>query len=274
MNKAKLLFILIITLFCMSNVKAQSHNMGGNYNCKLKKGNWFNEEKHACPACAAKDKKEKDAKLAEDNRRNQAVWDKAKADKIAKDKVWKAKQLEDAKNAHSGEVLINMPKAKSTKSTTKPAETHNYTCTNAFVPYDDSYFNTKRTVKILDGKKVIYESNDYNGISPVYGTNMFSLNTTSNLIKCVAEESNTSFLINSKGEKLSLSGIDLFGHTSSHDENDDYFEVVVFTGKCTPVENDNYAKGDWHTIRYVFNKKNLQLISKKPSWQHANCECQ
>lgn len=72
--------LLIVTTFM---VNAQSHNMGGNYNCKLKKGNWFNEEKHACPACAAKDKKEKDAKLAEDNRRAQVIWDKAKADKIA-----------------------------------------------------------------------------------------------------------------------------------------------------------------------------------------------
>ena len=273
MNKTKLLLILIIALFCANNVNAQSHNMGGNYNCKLKKGNWFNEEKHACPACAAKDKKEKDAKLAEDNRRAKVISDKYKADKIVSENARKAKLLEDTKKAHSGEVLINMPK-KSTKSTPKQVETHNYTCTNAFVPYDDNYFNTKRNTKILDGKKVIYESNEYNGISPVFGTNMFYFTMTSNLPKCVAEESNTSFLVNYKGEKLSLPGIDLFGHTSSHDENDDYFEVVVFTGKCTPVEDDRYAKGDWHTIRYIFNKKNLKLISTKPSWQHANCECQ
>lgn len=102
----KKLLILIITICCWSNVNAQSHDMSPGSTCKLIKTS-VNSESRVCPACAAKDKKEKDAKLAEDNRRNQAIWDKAKADKIANENAWKAKQLEDAKNAHSGEVLIN-----------------------------------------------------------------------------------------------------------------------------------------------------------------------
>ena len=52
-----------------------------------------------CQVCNAKDKKEKDAKLAEDNRRATVASDKYKADKIASENARKAKLLEDAKNA-------------------------------------------------------------------------------------------------------------------------------------------------------------------------------
>jgi len=270
----KLILITILAVFCLNNVHAQSHTFMPGW-CKFAKSNGRSAKSesaiHECHVCNAKDKKEKDAKLAENIRRTKVISDKYIADKLASEIARKAKLIEDAKNAHSGEVMINMPTY--AKSTTKQTETHHYTCKNVFVRYDDNYYKTKRNVKILDGEKVIYESNEYNGISPVFGTNMFSLTMISNLPKCVADESNSSILINYKGEKIALPGIDLFGFTASNRENDNYFEVAVYTGDCTPVENDRYAKGDWHTIRYVFSKKDLQLISSKPSWQHADCEC-
>lgn len=127
MKTTKLILLLISTLFCLSNANAQSHDMSPGSTCKLIKTH-VNSESAVCPACAAKDKKEKDAKLAEDNRRNQVIWDKAKADKIASDKAWKEKQLEDAKNAHSGEVLINMPKnTVTTKNSAQPKTAKNVT---------------------------------------------------------------------------------------------------------------------------------------------------
>ena len=63
--------IIILTLLLLVNTIAfaQEHNMGAAFNCKLKKGN-FNTESYPCPACAANDKKEKDAKNAEIKRRN------------------------------------------------------------------------------------------------------------------------------------------------------------------------------------------------------------
>lgn len=269
----KQLLIAILTMFCLNCVCAQSHNPGPNSNCKLNKNYRPNIEKISCPACDLNDKKEKVAKVAEDKRRSDIIVAKAKSEKEALDKAYKDKLALDAKKAESGKVFINIPKI-STKNTAKQVETNKYICKGTFVPWDDNYFKTTRNVQILDSNKVIYESDEYTGISQVYGTNYFSLRITSNLVKCVADASNTSFLINHKGQKITLSGIDLFGFTAAHDENDDYFEVAVYTGKCTPVENDRYAKGDWHTIRYVFSKKDLQLISSKPSWQHKNCECQ
>ena len=101
----KNLLILIFTICCWSNSNAQTHNVLSAH-CKFSKAK-VDFEGQVCVVCNNNDKKEKDAKLAEDNRRNQVAWDKAKADKIASENARKAKQLEDAKNAHSGKVLIN-----------------------------------------------------------------------------------------------------------------------------------------------------------------------
>ena len=98
----------MLLLFAIQTTQAQAHNMGSNYNCKLqKKGYFFNSEKHPCPACAAKDKKEKDAKIAEDKRRFAAAQAEAEAKKAASEKVRLAKLAETEKNAESGKVYIN-----------------------------------------------------------------------------------------------------------------------------------------------------------------------
>ena len=124
-NTIKFLFTIIL-LLAISNVKAQSHDMSPGSTCKLIKTK-VNSESHICPACAAKDKKEKEAKVAENKRRDDAIVAKAKAENDARQAAWKAKQLEDAKNAHSGEVYINgntintnnANSIKTTKGTTK-----------------------------------------------------------------------------------------------------------------------------------------------------------
>ena len=117
------LLITIVLLLTINSIHAQSHDMSPGSTCRLIK-TAVNSESRICPVCAAEDKKEKAAKLAEDKRRIQVIWDKAAADKIAKDKAWKDKQLADAKNAHSGEVYINgntnaTNSIKATKGTTK-----------------------------------------------------------------------------------------------------------------------------------------------------------
>ena len=68
-------------------------------------------EKHECPACAAKDKKEQNAKIAEDKRRFAAIQAEAEAKKVASEKVRLAKLAEEKKNAESGKVYINAQKS-------------------------------------------------------------------------------------------------------------------------------------------------------------------
>jgi hypothetical protein len=271
MKSRKLIILLIFTAFCMDNALAQAHTF--NVRCKLikrKKGAHYGDDFIDCPVCKPKEIKEREAKKAEVDRIHEIHMAKVNAENIARDKARKAKLLEDAKNAHSGEVLINGNGNLDIKKSSQK-EIDKYTVENSFVRWDDNYFKTKCTVKILEGGKVIYESNEHAGITIVYGTKLFTLSKTSNLPRCVAENSNRSFFINHKGENVTLPGIGLFGFTARNRENDDYFEVVVYTGNCTPVERNMY---DWHTISYVFSKKDLQLISSGPSWMHGDCECQ
>jgi hypothetical protein len=75
----KKLLILFVTIFCMNNLNAQTHTFMPGW-CKLAKSTGKSAKSesaiHQCQVCDAKDKKEKDAKLAEDNRRAKVISDK------------------------------------------------------------------------------------------------------------------------------------------------------------------------------------------------------
>ncbi|WDF46432.1 hypothetical protein PQ459_16205 [Chryseobacterium sp. KACC 21268] len=99
--KTRILLTALIMLFCLNHATAQSHKVGqANYNCKLNKKGWFfNSEKYPCPACQAKDDKEKAAKNAEDKRREDIIKAKIAADK----KAAEVKQLENQRLAKEEE---------------------------------------------------------------------------------------------------------------------------------------------------------------------------
>lgn len=277
----KLILIIFLSLCLHFTGMAQAHNMGANYNCKRKKGNSFNSEKNPCPGCEAKENKENVATSTETKRNDKVILHKAKTDKDAKDKAAKSKQVEDAKNAKSGEAYIEMPKSSKTLSNpnkTVSEENRKYT----FVQDNNNpkepnreYFQTKHPVRILHNGKTIFESNDFHSLRKPEDTRLiFVLQSASNISGCKGEESNNSILVNEKGIKIPLPGIDKFGIFFSNRESDDFFDIAVFTGQCTPVTNDRYAKGDFHTIKYTFSYSTMQLISSKPSWQHADCNCE
>jgi hypothetical protein len=118
-------FILLLVLCSLGAVtaQAQSHNPGPNSNCLLNKNVWLNSEKMVCPACEKKKENEKEARVAEDKRRMEALVAKAEADKIAFEKARLDKIAEDAKNAEASKVYINAsPISANTTSisTTKP----------------------------------------------------------------------------------------------------------------------------------------------------------
>lgn len=101
----KKLPILIFTICCWINTNAQTHNVLSAH-CKFSKAK-VDYEGQVCVVCSNNEKKNKDAKLAEANRQAKIISDKYKGDKIASENARKAKQMEEVKNAHSGEVLIN-----------------------------------------------------------------------------------------------------------------------------------------------------------------------
>ncbi len=80
----------MLLLFAIQTTQAQAHQMGANYNCKLKKRN-PGTEGYPCEACTAIYKKEQNAKIAEDKRRFAAAQAEAEAKKAASEKVRLAK---------------------------------------------------------------------------------------------------------------------------------------------------------------------------------------
>ena len=279
-NTIKFLFTIIL-LLAISNVQAQSHDMSPGSTCKLIKTK-VNSESHICPACAAKDKKEKEAKVAENKRRDDAIVAKAKAENDARQAAFKEEQRlkqEQYKKERDEKVVIDFPKknTSSNKSNTSNLDDINkYDAEmSRLTPFVSNEYNysDKRNVKILYDKKVVYESNEYSFLTKVYGKKMFVLRYTSAKSNCSGEHENNSIIIDEKGQKINLPGLDKFGHFFGNRENDDYFDIAVYNGTCTLVENDNYAKGDWQTTMYTFSYSNMQLVSTKPSWQHSSCGC-
>lgn len=113
MKKMKILLVAFITIFCLNNAHGQSHIVNANYGCRLKPGS-LNTEKDLCPACAANDKKEQDAKIAEEKRHFADAQAAATAKKEASEKERLEKIKEDKKNAESGKVYINGNNSKGT----------------------------------------------------------------------------------------------------------------------------------------------------------------
>lgn len=274
--KTKILFSAMLMLFLLNVAKAQSHKVGqANYNCKLNKKGWFfNSEKLPCPACEVTDKKEKTAKAVEDKRRNDVVVAKAKADKLAKEATYKKEQAERAEKNKVTEVAVSMPKTTNSKtSKSEINEIENYKIVNEFKTLRDMSEYSAYNSKILYKNKIIFESNDFLWIKAAWGKLLFIADYPRKDDSCVSSESNNSILLDRKGKKINLAGIEKFGYFTNDNDRDDYFVIVVYTGKCTPVKNDKYAKGDWHTIKYTFDYKTGNLIDTKPSWQHSNCPC-
>src|SRR5687767_4725778 len=66
----KLILIIFLTLFCLNNVQAQSHDLSKNSNCKFNKNeNSAIQELLICSACEKIDNDEKEAIKNEDQRR-------------------------------------------------------------------------------------------------------------------------------------------------------------------------------------------------------------
>jgi TPR repeat protein len=97
---------LLIAISFTTNAQAQSHIVNANYGCRLKPAS-LNTEKDLCPACAANDKKEQDAKIADEKQRFADAQTAATAKKEAREKERLEKIEEDKKNAESGKVYIN-----------------------------------------------------------------------------------------------------------------------------------------------------------------------
>jgi hypothetical protein len=273
-NTIKLLFTIIL-LLAISNVKAQSHDMSPGSTCKLIKTK-VNSESHICPACAAKDKKEKEAKVAENKRRDDAIVAKAKAENDARQAAFKEEQRlkqEQYKKERDEKVVIDFPKnnmQQNTNSGTKTASEN----TILISKNDNSksklfskteYINNQRWSLILNEiGEVILKSTDFSGYDwkeNYLGINLNKMvNDIPNNLAIVYFGGSMEYnIINSKGEKQ----LDEKNITQIRYCGNNFF--MYFTGNGTMLDKfveNSYRLADDKMILYDHQLKKKYVYEK------------
>jgi len=272
--KTKILLTAIILTFAIAQINAQAHDNSRGA-CRLFKNKAI-EEGASCPGCVAKDKKEQAARDVVNKKRQDIATAKANAERLAKETAYKKEMAERKAKEKVTEVKVVMPKSSVVKSNTIESESDQlkyYKVENGLKLLEKMSELNSYNTKILYKDKVVFDSNEFLYLKAVWGKLLFVADYPKNSDSCKESESNKSVLLDKNGKKINLEGIDKFGFYSKNDDNDGYFDIVVYTGQCTPVENDRYANADWHTIIYTFDYNTKKLISSKPSWQHSSCHC-
>lgn len=271
--KSKIFLISFVLILASMSVNGQKHD-NSQGTCRLFK-NSARGEADTCPACLVIIKKEQDARDAENKRRNDAITKKADAERLVKDAAYKKEMALREKNRKVTEVKVVMPKTteKSSSVESESDQLKYYKVENELKLLERMSEQKAYNTKILYKDKIVFDSNEFLYLKAVWGKLLFVANYPKNSDSCKESESNRSVLLDKNGKKVILDSIDRFGYYSKNDDNDNYFDIVVYTGECTSVENDRYANADWHTTIYTFDYSTRKLISSKPSWQHSSCHC-
>ncbi|WP_339660810.1 hypothetical protein [uncultured Polaribacter sp.] len=229
--------IIILTLLLLVNTIAfaQEHNMGAAFNCKLKKGN-FNTESYPCPACAANDKKEKDAKNAEIKRRNDKIIADAKAKKETDDKAYRDKLAADKLKEGAGNVLINAQKKAVNEDLIKINKSEIIDNSNL------KYMVSDGASKFHDGKGVYIKSNNPNYKFPnnTFGTHKIEGTSIAN------------YLYPAETGIVSYNGVQ---NEYCNDQNTLYYDIVDY--KLNTLFNDEsihyieHFYENWFLIGYL-----------------------
>src|SRR6218665_2756031 len=258
--KSKILLTFFVLIFTWVKIVAKDHDNSRGA-CRLFKNKAI-EEGASCPACVAKDKKEQDARDVENKKRNDAIIAKAATEKKAQDIAHKKEMAEKAEKNKVKEVFIKMPKTteKSSSVESESDQLKYYKVENELKLLERMSEQKAYNTKILYKDKIVFDSNEFLYLKAVWGKLLFVADYPKNSDSCKESESNRSVLLDKNGKKVILDSIDRFGYYSKNDDNDNYFDIVVYTGECTSVENDRYANADWHTTIYTFDYSTRNLI--------------
>ena len=257
----KSLFLTMLLLFAIQITQAQAHNMGTNYNCKLqKKGYFFNSEKHPCPACEAKDKKEQNAKIAEDKRRFAAAQAEAEAKKAASEKVRleklrieqaEAKRIKDKEIADkiARDAMMKKYKEISEKGKVKSNAKGTTTTTDFSIDKIIPFFDKERKIYgfKIDNAEVLtlpIEGRD-GSINRLEGTGYFIVNVYAQHPDPRYYSSDVyshSFIINYLGEKMKINGATKFDQRIY--PNNELKTIELFTTISTDEYDYEPARGN------------------------------
>lgn len=264
--KARILFILLAIIFTAVKVSGQAHDnsKGG---CKLAKNHVSTG--YTCPACVAKEKKEKEASDAEDKRKSDAVSAKAAAERTALEVTRKKIQAErDAKNKVT-EVFVTMPKTSvvAKPSSGKSVKSNNNVAVTGDIMISDGYGGFTNI-----GKEEIFPKNtfrrtegaqyydDVNRNKFPRGLGIVTLQSEVNQSKHDAYRQNSSSyyvmdLINNKGKRYFNSDtISFVGHLYG-----DWF--LIGSDFYSTEGSSNAIKLGQAKLFNIKNKKELRLPS-------------
>jgi hypothetical protein len=275
--KTKILLTVFILILNVAQINAQAHDNRGNA-CTLlsNKGPGSAVEPGAfCPACAKKDKMEREARTAESERRAKVQAEKNKANQIARQKALEKERKENDAKLKASEVFVTMPKTPIGKrDESEINEIGNYKIVNEFNSLEKMSYLSTYNSKILYKNKVAFQSNEFLYINMFFDKLLFTVTYPRKDESCKSTLStNSSILLDKNFKKINLEGIDKFYYASTNRDNREYIDITVLTGKCTPVEDDNFVDTHWHTIIYTFDYKTKKLVKSEPSSQNSSCAC-
>ncbi len=273
--------IIILTLLLLVNTIgfAQSHDMSAGSTCKLIKTS-VNTESHICPACAANDKKEKDAKIAEVKKRNDKIWADAKIKKDAEQKAYQdklaAEAFEKKQKEKEGKLIITNSKNEIIGKSFNLNEKEQI----EFAKYStkingDRKINAAASISILYDGIPIFTSSEYSAIYRVSEKALIFVAFKPSINMSCDEKavSNSGIFINEKGEPISISHFNKIAYAS---EYNNVLTIIVQNDKCYPDnESSNSLMNSSYRGRttYKYNLLDLSLISSRPTKAFTNCPC-
>lgn len=273
MKKIRQIVILFFVFFCATKIAAQEHNMGGNFNCKLKKGNFFNMEKHPCPACEKNDKKEKEAIALEQKRKFDKIWADAKAKKEADDKAYKDKiDKENAEKKRKEKQAIADKKA-SDELRKKYQEIINKGLVKSDIKGEVSNVELKNIECFKDKDRKVYGFKfegkevatfpfieDYNGIYRIEKTNFFEVRVYKNGDN-YSGTYKYSIIIDHLGNKIEIDGKNKFIKIEKDTKNN---VISVYTSNSSPEYVDEVICMQCGGFENFYNnRESVQAAAKR-----------
>lgn len=274
--KTKILLSVMTLLFAAVQINAQAHDnsKGG---CRLAKNHVSTG--YICPACEAIDKKEAEARKADDKKRIAASVAKGQADKLAANAAHKKKMAEMAAKNKVTEVKVVMPKA-SLSNTKKPnkvemVDREKYRIENESEKLKNVNPSKAYNSKIYYDDKLVYDSNLYTKIhlaNRLEGKIVFEAIYPLPDTECgrgSLPTYNHKILLDKNFKKINFEGIDRYFQANI--DGDESF-IWVTREKCEKNNPSSTLYWEYGT-KYIFDSKTNAILKSEPlNIRMCNCD--
>lgn len=279
LKNMKLLLITMLTMLCLNSVNAQSHVIKPDVNCKLNKVK-YGTEAAICPACANIDKKEKEAKEAEDKRRADAIVAKAKAEheamnKAREDKLKQEKEDEDKRKEKeesdkiARDAMMKRYNEIAEKGRVKSTVKGEAVSTDFSIDKIETFNDEERRIygfKIAETEILTFPFENFQtNISRLQGSNFFTVDVYSSVEVYAIDPKykyravySHSYLVNYLGEKLEIDGRTTFDYKIQIYENTIY--LMNKLGSPEIVDNpEKHCYRDSYDVISIYESRSSAL---------------